>query len=128
MDAHIGAGFVYAGSTACLATEAVAQPIFDFERAEIQAFDAGAFALGFDFECFFYAKPVFPSDVFGGAVKVVFVAIGGLGELQQHAAGGARIEVDAVNMFHAAMRGYAAIGGDNLGAVLLGKLLRENGF
>ena len=68
MDAHIGASFVYAGSAAYLATEAVAQPVFDFQGAEIQAFDAGALALCFDFECFFYAKPVFPRDVFGGAV------------------------------------------------------------
>ena len=118
VDADVRIGFVYAGALALAAAEAVAQAVFDFEGGKVEAFHAGAFAFHFDFEGLPGMKPVFPTNAFGGAVNVVFAAVGLFGQLQQDAAGGAGVEVGAVGGFEAALAGYAAVGGGDMGAAL----------
>ena len=108
--------------------EAVAHTVFDFQGGEIKAFHIGAFAFHFHFEGLRHIKPVVPRDVFGGLVNVVFAAVGSARQLQQNAAGGARVQVGTVNVFQRAFAGNAAISGDDGGAALLLQFLRQNGF
>ena len=128
VDADVGARFVDAGALAAVFAEAVAHAVFDFQGGEVEAFHIGAFAFHFHFEGLGNVEPFVPRDVFGGLVDVVFAAVGGARQLQQNAAGGARVQVGAVNVCHRALAGNAAVGGGDGGAALLLQFLRQNGF
>ena len=118
MHAHVGVKLAHARARAAGIAESVAQRIFDFQADKIEAFHLRAFAFHFHLEGLFQRKPCAPFDVAGELVDVVFVAVAAFGELQQHAAGAARMQVDAVHLLQRAFAGRAAIGRLNLRAAL----------
>ncbi|KJJ16011.1 hypothetical protein HMPREF3156_01621 [Neisseria sp. HMSC06F02] len=111
MDADVGADFADTGARAASVAEHVAYGVFDFQPDEIQTFDLGAFAFYFDFEGLFQVEPIRPADIFRRFINVLLAAVAAFGQAQQHAAGGARMQVDAVNLLHTAFARDAAVNG-----------------
>ena len=91
MYANVGSLFVYGRAFAEAVALAVAYRVFDFQADEGGVFDAGAFAFHMDFDAVRRGEPVLPADVARGFVDVVFGAVGGFGQAQQDAAGGAAV-------------------------------------
>ena len=81
-----------------------------------------------NFDAVRWGEPVLPADVARGFVDVVFGAVGGFGQAQQDAAGGAAVQVGAVNLFEVAGAGDAAVGGGEVGAALGGKFGVQDAF
>ena len=71
-----------------------------------------------DFEGLLHGKPLRPSGFGGQRVNILLVADGAVRHTQQHAAGGAAVQIDAVNRFQAATAGNAAVAGGDVGRVL----------
>ena len=126
--ADVGSLFVHGRAFAEAVALAVAYRVFDFQADEGGVFDAGAFAFHMDFDAVRRGEPILPADVARGFVDVVFGAVGGFGQAQQHAAGGAAVQVGAVNLFEAAGAGDAAVGGGEVGAALGGKFGVQDAF
>ena len=111
MDADVGADFADAGACVASIAEHIAHGVFDFQPDEIQTFDLGAFAFYFNFEGLFQVEPIRPTDIFRRFVNVLLTAVAAFGQAQQHAACGARMQVDAVYLLHAAFARDAAVNG-----------------
>ena len=95
INAHVGPGGVHIGTLTAFVAKAVGYRVFDFEGRKVQAGQWAVLRRDVDFESLLGREPDFPGHFAGGVVQVVFVAVIGDRQLDQHALGQAAVQVDA---------------------------------
>ena len=128
MHAHIGLEFAHARARVAGFAKSIAQGIFDFQPHKIEAFHLRPLAFHFHLKGLLERKPVAPFDVAGELIDVVFIAVAAFGELKQHAAGGARMQIGAIHLLQAAFAGHTAVGRLDLSAALRLQFRRQHVF
>ena len=101
-DAHVGMMGVDRWPAAVLVAEAVDDGVLDAQGGKVQAAQRRADRHHVDTDGLAGAEPVFPAGVAAELVQGAFVAAGPVQQPQQHAAGDAGLQVDAIGAFQRA--------------------------